>query len=99
MRSWRSIKDEELEQMQTNLNEKDVNLESELKKLEKDSVRTQLLLLMNNYHPEDEHEIMTLHFLMRIEYQGCCNRSERVGNNCDTGSIFRKKQYYMGSKC
>ena len=60
---------EELEQMQTNLNEKDINLESELKKLEKDSVRTQLLLLMNNYHPEDEHEIMTLaeHYFVKLQ--------------------------------
>ena len=34
-------------------------LEEKLKKVEKDAVRTQILLMMYNYDPADEHELLT----------------------------------------
>ena len=34
-------------------------LESRLYKVEKDAVRTQILLMMYNYDPSDEHELLT----------------------------------------
>ena len=35
-------------------------LESKLNKVEKDAVRTQLLLMMYNYDPSDLHELLTV---------------------------------------
>ena len=34
-------------------------LEAKLNKVEKDAVRTQILLMMYNYDPADEHELLT----------------------------------------
>lgn len=60
---------EELENIQAESTKKDEHLEKELKKLEKDSVRTQLLLLMNHYHSDDEHELMEVaqHYFVDLE--------------------------------
>lgn len=49
---------EKIEELQTAMEDKDGDLEKELKKLEKDIIRTQLLQLMIHYQPEEEHELM-----------------------------------------
>lgn len=60
---------EEISNLHSSLSEKDDHMERELKKLEKDIVRTQLLQLMNHYHPEDEHELMIVaeHYFVHLE--------------------------------
>lgn len=60
---------EELEKIQNESTRKDEYLEKELRMLEKDSVRTQLLLLMNHYHPDDEREMMQVaqHYFVDLE--------------------------------
>ena len=60
---------EELTKIKEESDSKDEHLQKELKQLEKDSVRTQLLLLMNHYHPDDEHELMVVaqHYFIDLE--------------------------------
>lgn len=51
------------------LREEDETIKRELKKLEKDSVRTQLLLLMSHYQPEDQHELLQVaeHYFVDLD--------------------------------
>lgn len=51
------------------LREEDEAIKRELVKLEKDSVRTQLLLLMNHYRPEDQHELLQVaeHYFVDLD--------------------------------
>lgn len=59
----------ELQDLKRQSDNRDDKLEKRFKKLEKDMVRTQLLLLMYNYRPEDEQELMQVaeHYFVDLE--------------------------------
>lgn len=57
-KGWMEGFDHKLDDIRKEAEKKDKELEKKLNKLEKDSVRTQLLILMNDYQPEDEHELL-----------------------------------------
>lgn len=60
---------DELSEIRLASEQEDEALKKELKKLEKDSVRTQLLLLMSHYRPEDEHELLQVaeHYFIDLD--------------------------------